>query len=303
MKRIKTSFKLVALSVVFLLLLTGCDVPVLQPQGPVGEQQYHLILWSLVLMFIVIAAVFILFGVIVFKYRASRKRTDNYEPEQEGNKKLEFIWTIIPIIIVLLLAIPMTITTVNLEKNPSPEKKPYVVYVTSAQWKWIFGYPEDGVESVNVLHIPSDRPVKFLMTSEGAMNSFWIPALGGQKYTMNNMSSTLYLEADHPGKYLGKAANFNGKYFAHMNFNVISQKQSDFDQWVKQVKTHSPALTMSEYNKLIKPSVVDVKTYSSYPKQLDTKLENMMSMEHMTMKNSGDMDSDMSGMKGDESHE
>jgi len=301
MKRIKTSFKFIALSVVFLLLLTGCDVPVLQPQGPVAEQQYHLILWSLVLMFIVLAAVFILFGVIVFKYRANRKRTDNYDPDHEGSRKLEFLWTIIPIIIVILLAVPMTITTVRLDKNPSPEKKPYVVYVTSAQWKWIFNYPEEGVESVNVLHIPSNRPIRFVMTSEGAMNSFWIPSLGGQKYTMNNMSTTLYLEASHPGKYLGKAANFNGKDFAHMTFNVMAQHQDAFNQWVKKVKANSPALTMSGYNKLLKPGLVDVTSYSSYPKELNTRMETMMSMDK-----GGGMDMsgmDMSGMKGDASHE
>ncbi|MFC4076344.1 cytochrome aa3 quinol oxidase subunit II [Salinithrix halophila] len=272
------------------LLLSGCGQiksGVLNPQGPVAQKQYDLILWSSILMLIILVVVFALFVLILIKYRA-RPENEGYEPpDEEGNTFLEIVWTVIPVIIVIALAIPTVTTTFDLEKSPSPDKKPMTIEVTSAQWKWIFKYPEQGIETVNYVKIPENVPIRFRLTSNDAMNSFWVPELGGQKYTMADMPMYLWLEADKPGEYLGRGANFTGREFAKMEFEVEAEKQADFDNWVKQVKATAPAQTEKAYQKLLKPGTVDRQTFSSYPKSAETGDE---SHSHGSHKGSDDME-------------
>ncbi|SFL55348.1 cytochrome aa3 quinol oxidase subunit II [Salibacterium qingdaonense] len=255
--------------IVFLsLLMTGCQ-GVLDPRGPVADTQYNLIIYSIVLMSLVLIPVFIAFGIIVFKYR-EKASSHHYEPpEMEGNKKLEILWTIIPIIIVTMLAIPTVQATYSLEKSPSPEQKPLVIKVISAQWKWIFQYPEQGIQTVNYANIPKDRPVKFKLTSAAAMNSFWIPQLGGQKYTMPGMTEVLFLEADETGTFNGKAANFSGKMYSDMTFTISSQSNQNFENWIQKTLEMKPPLTAVGMDQLLSPGTVDIMTYSSYPKNYD----------------------------------
>ena len=80
---------------------------------------------------------------------------------------------------------------------------------------------------MNYLQIPEDTPIKFELTSDAPMNSFWIPQLGGQIYTMSGMAMTLYLQADEIGHYFGTGANFSGEHFADMTFDVNATSQED----------------------------------------------------------------------------
>lgn len=265
----KPFWKLASLLPLSLILsfLGGCqNISVLNPQGPVARSEYNLIMWSIALMLVIIVVVFTLFTIVVIKYRERPDNMDYEPPEQEGNKMLEFIWTLVPIIIVIALAIPTVKTTFALEKPPvntDSNVKPVEIYVTSANWKWIFSYPEENIETVNYLNIPAGVPIKFKLTSVGPMNAFWIPDLGGMKYTMNGMVMDLYLQADNPGEYLGRSANFSGKDFTSMEFQVISQSKDDYQKWVKDVQQTAPKLSEDKYNSIIEPGVVGRMTYSS----------------------------------------
>nr|WP_279664566.1 cytochrome aa3 quinol oxidase subunit II [Ectobacillus ponti] len=248
------------------LFLGGCsNMAVLNPQGPNAKSLLDLISWSFGLMMIVIVVVFVLFTIIIVKYR---ERPDNmgYEPpEQHGNTLLEIVWTIVPVIIVIALAIPTVKTTYALEKPPVSTKnmKPIEIYVTSANWKWIFSYPEEGIETVNYVKIPAGTPIKFKLTSIGPMNSFWVPELGGQKYTMDGMIMDLYLQADKTGDYLGRSANFSGEGFTDMEFTVESETKDDYKKWVEEVKGTASKLTKEKYTEVTKPGVVGRMTFSS----------------------------------------
>src|SRR6202008_4830613 len=99
-------------------------------------------------------------------------------------------------------------------------------------WKWLFIYPEQGIASVNQLTIPAGTPVEFELTSSGVMNSFFVPQLGSQIYTMSGMVTRVYLQADHPGTYRGLSANFSGDGFADMHFSVEALPTEYFTQWV-----------------------------------------------------------------------
>jgi cytochrome aa3-600 menaquinol oxidase subunit 2 len=263
MKVVSKLIALVPLTVLF--LLSGCSgITVLDPQGPVAREQYDLIMWSILLMLIIVLVVFICFTIILIRYR-ERPDHKGHDPEHDGNKLLEVVWTIIPILIVIVLAVPTVKTTFDLEDPPeiSKDKETLTIQVTSADWKWIFSYPEQGIETVNFVNIPEDIPVKFKLTSADSMASFWVPSLGGQKYAMAGMQTELILQADQPDTYKGRNANFNGEGFTDMTFEVHAKTQRDFEQWVEKTAQTSPELTEKRYRQILDRSTVEEMAFSS----------------------------------------
>lgn len=124
--------------------------------------------------------------------------------------------------------------------------------------------PRGKIETVNYLNIPAGVPIQFKLTSVGPMNAFWVPELGGMKYTMDGMIMDLYLQADKPGSYLGRSANFSGEGFTHMEFEVEAKTKEKYDKWVKEVQQTAPKLTEDKYNEIVKPGVVGRMTFSSH---------------------------------------
>jgi cytochrome aa3-600 menaquinol oxidase subunit II len=275
-------FSLLPLSL--LLFLSGCseNIAVLNPQGPVAKSEYKLIVWSVGFMAFIIIVVFVLFAVILIRYREKPENANYEPPEEEGNTLLEIVWTAIPILIVTALAIPTVKTTFALEKPIRKDVKPLTIHVTAANWKWIFSYPEQHIETVNYVNIPAGVPVEFKLTSTGPMNSFWVPELGGQKYAMDSMETVLTLQADHPGSYMGRSANFSGKGFTHMEFEVVAQTKDDFEKWVKDVQQTAPKLKKEKYAKILKPGLVGRMTFSNtHLEWIDHSKQN--SHDHMSM--------------------
>ncbi|MBA2348067.1 MAG: COX aromatic rich motif-containing protein, partial [Solirubrobacterales bacterium] len=94
------------------------------------------------------------------------------------------------------------------------------------------------------------------LTADGApMNSFWIPQLSGQIYSMTGMSTQLHLMADATGEYVGKDVEINGEGYADMTFSVKSTSLKDFEDWISEVKRSPLQLTDHNYEELVKPSV------------------------------------------------
>ncbi len=254
------------IAILSMAVLSGCEqLVVFDPQGPVARELAGLINYSILLMSIVVIVVFALLVIIVWKYRERKDNMDYEPPEEHGSKALEITWTIIPIIIVIALTIPTIKTIYAVEDIPKgyEDQEPLVIHVTSADWKWIFSYPEEGIETINYVNIPEDRPIDFRLTSAGTMQSFWIPSLAGQKYTMAKAETQLYLVADNPGSYVGKNTNFNGQGYAGMEFEVLAQTQEEFDEWVTEVKETAPKLTEQEYEKKLEPSHLGRETFSN----------------------------------------
>ncbi len=261
--------------VLFLLMaltLSGCteSMIVLDPKGPIGESQKDLIYISTILCAVVIVPVLILTAFIVWRYRDKKGSKAAYQPNWEHSTKLEVTWWSIPIVIILALAIVTVKYTYELEpsKALASDKKPITIQVTSMDWKWLFTYPEEGIATVNYIKFPEDTPIRFQLTSDTAMNSFWIPQLGGQLYSMSGMAMTLHLQADEPGSYYGSGANFNGKDFAKMTFTADATSDEDYLAWVAEVKQTSPALTNEGYDQLTEPGPSDVQQFSSFPEGL-----------------------------------
>jgi cytochrome o ubiquinol oxidase subunit 2 len=252
-------------------LLSGCgDVMVLNPKGPIGQGQKDLIILTSILCAVVLVPVLAMTAFIVYRYRDRPDNKAPYRPNWSHSTILETIWWVVPVLIIAVLAVVTVRATYALEpsKPIASEKKELVVQVTSLDWKWLFTYPEQGVAAVNELYIPEDVPIRFELTSDAPMNSFWIPQLGGQVYAMSGMAMTLYLQADEAGTYYGSSANFSGEHFAHMTFDAVAVPRQQFDEWVEQVKKTSPALTQEGYDALAVPGTTEVQYFSAFPEGL-----------------------------------
>jgi cytochrome aa3-600 menaquinol oxidase subunit II len=247
-------------------VLTGCDNPlmVLDPKGPVAATQADVIMISIWTMSFVVLVVMVLYIFMIMKYRASKQRDDYEPPHIEGSKVLEIIWVAIPIIIVAFLSVVTVKTTNEVEATPKGygDQEPLVIYASSSNWKWHFSYPEEDIETVNYLFIPTNRPIEFKLYSFGPISSFWIPQLGGQKYAMSDMVNTLHLAADVPGEYMGRNSNFSGSGFAQQTFNVNALSAKDYDKWVDEIKATAKPITEEKFNELLKPGHVGQSTYT-----------------------------------------
>nr|WP_245592276.1 cytochrome c oxidase subunit II transmembrane domain-containing protein [Ectobacillus panaciterrae] len=288
--------KLSLMAAMAAVLFSGCDnrYIVLHPQGPVAQQEYHLIVLSAILCAVVVIPVLAILIYIVYRYRDKPGNKAPYTPNWDDSKTLEIVWWGIPIIIIGVLGFYTAKTTFALQKPPVSDVKPITIQVTSLDWKWLFQYPDQKIATVNYAEIPAGVPVQFVLTSDAPMNSFWVPQLGGQEYTMPGMDMRLWLQADKPGTYFGSGANFTGKGFAHMQFQVIAKPQSEFNAWAKQIKQTAPALTKDGYNKLAQKGLADKMDFSSYPSNLFNEIVDKNGgkymKEHMKQNDMTDMD-------------
>lgn len=276
--RMKKAARMAAplLFLAMLVLLSGCgqSLMVMDPKGPVAAGQKDLIIISAILCAIVLIPVLALTAFIVWRYRDKPDNKASYKPNWSHSTTLEIVWWAIPIIIIAVLGAITVRETFALEpsKPLESEKKPLTIQVTSLDWKWLFTYPEQGIATVNHLTIPEDTPIKFQLTSDAPMNSFWIPQLGGQMYTMSGMAMTLFLQADEPGVYFGSGANFSGRDFTDMRFNVTATSDEQFNNWVKNIKESSKPLTMEGYNQLALPGTSGKQQFSAFPEGLFQKI-------------------------------
>jgi cytochrome o ubiquinol oxidase subunit 2 len=132
--------------------------------------------------------------------------------------------------------------------------KPVRIQVVSLDWKWLFIYPDLGIATVNRLTVPVGTPISFELTSSGVMNSFFVPQLGSQIYTMVGMVTRLHLQADQTGTYRGMSANYSGAGFSDMHFDVDALPADKFAQWVAATRSAGPSLDAQAYVDLAKPS-------------------------------------------------
>jgi cytochrome o ubiquinol oxidase subunit II len=235
--------------------LGGCSEGVLDPGGPIASAEREILFNSLgIMLAIVIPTILATLGV-AFWFRASNTRA-RYLPDFDYSGRLEVLVWSIPLMTVLLVGGVAWIGAHDLDpRRPiSSTAKPVTVQVVSLDWKWLFIYPEEGIASVNQLTVPVGTPISFELTSSGVMNSFFVPQLGSQIYTMAGMQTRVQLQADHPGKYPGLSAQFSGDGFADMRFTVDAVPAENFAQWVDEARRGGPVLDRQAYEELVKPS-------------------------------------------------
>jgi cytochrome o ubiquinol oxidase subunit II len=236
-------------------ILGGCTEGVLDPKGPIAAAERQILFNSLAIMLaIVIPTILATLGV-AYWFRSSNKRA-RYLPDFAYSGRLEILVWSIPAMTVFLVGGVAWVGSHDLDprKLIASTAKPVRIQVVSLDWKWLFIYPEQGIASVNQLTIPAGTPVSFELTSAGVMNSFFVPQLGSQIYTMAGMATRLQLQADHPGTYRGLSAQYSGDGFADMRFTVGALPTEDFAQWVTAARSAGPVLDAQTYADLARPS-------------------------------------------------
>jgi cytochrome c oxidase subunit II len=209
----------------------------LKPKGPAA----HKILNLMTPFFWVAVAVGVgVFAATVYvAVRFREKPGEDRSPVQtHGNIVLEVSWTIIPFLILAVMAVPTVATIFNLAKIP---KGPNVIHVEVAarQWFWQYQYTDSATQfyTANEMHIPMNRPVVLTLTSDNVIHSFWIPSLAGKKDVVPGHPNTLTIEGSVPGTFTGQCAEYCGLSHANMRLRVVVQTEADYDKWVAEQKT------------------------------------------------------------------
>lgn len=245
MKRL-TKWRLFSLFAIMALVLSACSgepyLSTLKPAGEVAQTQFDLMLLSTAIMVGVIAVVTVIFFIVIFKFR----RKDDKIPKQvEGSHKLEIIWTVIPILLLLILAVPTVSATFKLadvnemeKKNEEGKTDALVVKVRANLYWWEFEYPNEEIVTSQELVVPTDEKVYFELKASDVKHSFWIPAVGGKLDTNTDNVNKFWLEFDEQkaneagNLFYGKCAELCGPSHALMDFKVKAVSRDEFDQWV-----------------------------------------------------------------------
>ena len=250
-------FLAVALLIYFLTIyLQNNLVEVLEPMGPIAAQEKHLLANATWLMLLIGIPVILMTFFIAWRYRAGNKKA-TYTPDWDMNHLAESVWWGFPLLIVIGLAIMTWTSTHELDpfKPIETGKKPLTIQVVALQWKWLFIYPEEKIASMSLVQFPKGTPIRFEITSDAPMNSFWIPQLAGQMYAMPGMKSQLHLIADKEGSFNGSSANLSGEGFASMKFIAKATSEEEFVNWVQMAKESPNQLTRDAYRELMKPTI------------------------------------------------
>ena len=240
---------LLGLAVALLGLLAGCaNVPhstVLPKTDAARKIQdlYVFVFWLSVVVFIGVQ------GGLLWVLWRFRARPGHELPEQtHGNTTLEITWTILPAVVLVIMAVPTIQTIFALETDPetSPDgNPPLVIDVTGKQWWWEFRYPQyqlangEVLTTANEIVIPTGRTVSLRITSDNVIHSFWVQQLTGKIDAIPNHDNHLWFTAEEPGQYFGQCAEYCGIQHAQMRMNVIAMTPTDYQAWI--ARTSKPA--------------------------------------------------------------
>ena len=261
----KLKLAFITFAILLMTILTGCEpLLVLDPKGPQAETTANVIWLSILIMAIIVIVVITLLIIMLYKYRASKQSEDYEPPHIKGNPIVETIIVAIPVLIVIFLSIVSVKSTYEVETVPEgyEDNEPLIIYAASSNWKWHFSYPEQDIETLNYVFIPTHRPVEFRLYSYGPITSFWIPQLAGQKYAMADMVTKINLVAETPGDYVGRNANFSGEGFAENTFNTTALSNEEFNKWVEEIHSTADPLTEEQFDKLLEPGHLGQMTFT-----------------------------------------
>jgi cytochrome c oxidase subunit 2 len=222
---------------------------------PVSHKIYdlHMLMFWIVTVIAIFTFGFLFFS--VFKYRKSKGAVSS---KVDGNHKLEIAWTIVPFLILVLMAIPATKVLIELNDTRDAEM---TIKITGYQWYWQYEYLDNGIaffsrlstpqaqinnqelkgqwyllEVDKPLVIPTHKKVRFLVTSNDVIHSWWVPALGVKRDAVPGFINELWAEVEKPGTYRGQCAELCGAQHGFMPIVVEAKDQKDFDAWLAQNK-------------------------------------------------------------------
>ena len=213
---------------------------------------HMLIFWICVVIAVVV------FGAMFYSIINHRKSKGAVAAHFHESTKVEVIWTIIPIIILVAMAIPATKTLVAMEDTSKPD---LTVVITGSQWKWHYSYFGEDVEFFSLLStsakqiegdepkgehyllevdnplvLPINRKVRFLMTSDDVIHSWWVPDFAVKKDTIPGFINEAWTKIDKPGIYRGQCAELCGRAHGFMPVVVQAMEETEYEKWLADKK-------------------------------------------------------------------
>ncbi|PCD89172.1 cytochrome c oxidase subunit II [Vibrio mediterranei] len=217
----------------------------------ISNQVYDL---HMLIFYICCAIAFAVFGVMFYSIFKHRKSRGAVAANFHESTKVEIVWTVIPVIILIAMAIPATKTLVAMEDTSQSD---ITIKITGSQWKWHYEYfgedvnffsllatsqkQIDGIEEKgahyllevdNPLVVPINQKIRFLMTSDDVIHSWWVPDFAVKKDTIPGFINEAWTRIDEPGVYRGQCAELCGKAHGFMPIVVQAMEQSDYDAWL-----------------------------------------------------------------------
>ena len=237
------------------LALAACHPAVLDPQGPVGRSERTILFDSLAIMLAIVGPTILATLGFAWWFRDSNPRA-RYLPDWGYSGRIELVTWGVPLLTIMLLGGVAWVGSHQLDPARPLESKEQAleVQVVSLDWKWLFILPDQQVASVNQLTVPVGRAVHLSLTSASVMNAFFVPQLGSMIYTINGMTTQLYLQADHAGTYRGISSHYSGDGFSDMHFALHATDAAGFAAWVDAARKDGPALDDAGYAELAKQS-------------------------------------------------
>lgn len=242
--------------------LFACAIPVVaapasynMTQGAthISHEVYSL---HMTIFYICCAIALIVFGLMFWSIIRHRKSRGATPAQFHHSTKVEILWTAIPVLILVVMAIPASRTLIAMEDTSKAE---LTVLVTGSQWKWHYKYLEYPIEFYSLLATPRDqinnlaekgehylhevdhplvlptgRKIRFLMTSEDVIHSWWLPAFAIKKDANPGFINEAWALVEQPGTYRGQCAELCGKDHGFMPVVVEVKTPADFEAWVQQ---------------------------------------------------------------------
>ena len=224
--------------------------------GPIKDREIEL--HDLVLVLITLITLFV-GGLLIWVMIRYNSRRNPVPSQTSHNTVLEIAWTVIPVLILVIMAIPSFRLIYYQDRTPDPDM---TIKVTGHQWYWEYTYPDQGnldIESRyihdedlkpgqlrlldvdNQMVIPVNKKVRILTTSGDVIHSFFIPAFGVQRYAIPGRTIETWLEADQVGTFYGECNQICGQDHSRMPISVRAVSEADFKNWVEQAKKSAAA--------------------------------------------------------------
>ena len=214
---------------------------------------HMLILWICVVIAVAV------FGVMIYSIATFRKSKGAVPADFDHNTKAEIIWTVIPVLILVAMAVPAARTLVKIEDTRGAE---LTVKVTGYQWKWQYDYVDDGVAFFSTLSsasnearqldsgvdvhqvenylldvdnpmvVPVNTKVRVLVTAADVIHNWWVPDFGMKKDAIPGYINELWFRADTVGTYRGQCAELCGRDHGFMPVVVKVVEQAEYDAWL-----------------------------------------------------------------------
>jgi cytochrome c oxidase subunit 2 len=192
------------------------------------DNAYWLVTIICVLVFAVVAGVSVY---AVWKFRAAPDDLDDGSPIH-GHTGLEIVWTAIPTILVVAIAVYSGIVLYDVERLPADHR---VVEVTSQQFAWTFTYPDEKV-SAGELVLPLNEPTELVLTSKDVIHSFWVPEWRVKKDAVRGITTMISVTPTKAGTYTVVCTELCGLGHALMRARARVVSQQEFDRWIAEKK-------------------------------------------------------------------